>query len=297
MEFRVLRYFLEVARQRNFTLAARNLNLTQPTLSKQIMELEEELGETLLIRGKRKTELTEAGKKLQKYAGEILELVERAKKNLIGSTDKISGDVYIAGGETKSMSLAAKAMKKIRDKNPDIKFHIFSGNAESVAERLEKGLADFGFFVQPANLEKFDYINLPMSNLWGLLIRKDDPLACRYALNPADLDGVSLICSAQHLMDNEIHGWMGNESCNLQIVATYTLLYNAAIMVQEGLGAALCLDGIVDTSMSSSLCFRPLNPPLQVNTAVAWRKEHLFSPAAALFQQMLLQEINFMRDQ
>lgn len=291
MEIKSLRYFLEVARLENFTSAARSLNLSQPTLSKQIHELEEEFGTPLLIRGKRKTILTEAGKFLFKNASEIIELAERTRENIIRASSDIGGDVYIAGGETRTMRLIARAIKKTRERHPAIKFHIFSGNGEAVAERLERGLADFGAFVLPAPVEKFDYIHLPMNDRWGLLLRKNELLASHDKIRPVDLSGLPLICSAQNSVSSEILGWMGNNATNLNIVATYTLLYNATIMVQEGIGAAMCLDGIADISSSSNLCFRPFDPVLDVSMAIAWRKGGVFSAASSVFMDLLYDEI------
>lgn len=291
MEFRSLFNFLQVARSGNFTRAARSLNLSQPALSKQIMELEDELGTPLFIRGKRKTVLTEAGEYLFKNASVIVDLAERTKETIVHAGTEVGGDVSIAGGETRSMNLVAKAIKKTLVLYPRIKFHIFSGNAEAVSERLEKGLADFGVFVLPANVDRFDYVSLPMNDRWGLLLRKDDPLAERESVMASDLPGLRLICSAQGSVINEILGWMGDKAANLDIVATYTLLYNAAILVQEGIGAAICLDGIADISSASGLCFRPFAPVLDVHMAVAWRKGGLFSTAASVFQKILHEEI------
>lgn len=291
MELKSLRYFLEVARLKNFTAAARSLNLTQPALSKQIQELENEFGAALLIRGKRETRLTEAGKYLFKTASEIVELAERTKDNIIRARSNVGGDVYIAGGETRTMKLIARAIKMTQAKHPEIKFHMFSGNGEAVAERLERGLADFGAFVLPAPVEKFDYINLPMNDRWGLLLKKDDALAACDKIRPPDLTGLALICSAQNSVSNEIIGWMGNYATNLNIVATYTLLYNAAIMVQEGVGAAICLDGIADISSSSMLCFRPFEPSLDVSMAIAWKKGGALSTASRVFMDLLYAEI------
>lgn len=287
MELRVLRYFLAVAEHGNFSSAAEQLHLTQPTLSRQIMELEEEMGTPLFVRGRRQSTLTEAGRYMRKRSSEILELAERTKSALQESRSDIAGDVYIAGGETKAMSLLARAIKNTRAVHPGIKFHLFSGNAEAVAERLDKGLADFGVFIRPANLEKYEYINFPMQDNWGLLIRKDDPLAERAHIEPEDLAGLDLICSRQEMVANELSAWTGKSMEQLNVIATYTLLYNASLMVREGIGAAVCLDGIADTSKSSPLCFRPFKPSLKVSLDVAWKKQQVFSKAADVFLQVL----------
>lgn len=209
MELRILRYFVEVASRGNFTTAAEALGLTQPTLSKQIMEFEEELGKKLFVRGKKRTVLTEAGERMLKSAHQILELADRAKKDMSSDDGKIAGEIFIAGGETRVMRIVGKALKNTTDRYPAIKFHLFSGNAEAVSERLEKGLADFGLFVQPANLAGFDYVNLTEKDAWGVLVRKDHPLASLPGISPADLTDVPLICSAQDMAINEIIGWAG----------------------------------------------------------------------------------------
>lgn len=292
MELRVLRYFAEVARLGNFTAAANALHVTQPTLSRQISALEEEIGAELFLRGKGGSVLTEAGRHLLDRAGEILELAGRLKSDLKSPQEGISGDVYIAGGETKAMRLLARAIRKARADNPGIRFHIYSGNAEAVAERLDKGLADLGVFIRPANLENYACINFPITDVWGLLLQKSDPLAMRESIGPEDLKGVPLLCSRQHMVDNELAGWLGDSGVKPEIAGTYTLLYNAAIMVAEGIGAAVCLDGIADTSSASELCFRPFKPLLRVSMDVAWKKDRLFSGAAAEFLRILKNEYN-----
>ena len=291
MELRVLRYFLTVAEEKSFTGAANRLHVTQPTLSRQIRDLEEELGADLFLRGKRKIELTEAGLFLRRRAGEILELAAKTRAAFAESETGISGDVSLGGGETDAMRLVARTVRKVRQRHPNIRFHIFSGNAEDVAERLDRGLVDFGIFIRPANLEKYEYLSLPVSDVWGLLIRKDDPLAARTSIRPQDLAALPLICSRQTMVANELAGWMGEGFDRLTFVATYNLLYNAALMVEEGIGVALCLDGIADTSDTSQLCFRPLEPALKVGLDVAWKKRQVFSRAAAEFRAFLQREI------
>ncbi|MDE7240600.1 LysR family transcriptional regulator [Desulfovibrio sp.] len=290
MELRSLRYFLELARRGNFTAAAAALNLTQPTLSRQMRELEAEAGVPLLVRGKRRTALTAAGKYLAERAAEILELAERTRNSLAAGAE-IRGEVAIAGGETRAMRLIARAVGNCRASHPGIRFHIFSGNGEAVSERLEKGLADFGIFVGAASLENFACVALPLKDAWGLLLRRDHPLAAHPAITPAMLRGLSLICSAQAMADNELGGWLGAETAGLDIVATYTLLYNASLLVREGVGAAVCIDGIVDASEGSGLTFRPFRPALGVSLALAWKKGRVFSPAAEVFRRFLQEEM------
>lgn len=291
MELRVLRYFLAVAREESISGAAEALHVTQPTLSRQMMELEEELGKTLFLRGKRKISLTEEGMFLRKRAQEIVTLVEKTESEFSAAEETISGDVYIGGGETDAMRLIARAAHRLQSAYPHIAYHLFSGNAEDVTERLDRGLVDFGVFIEPADLSKYDFIKLPVTDIWGVLMRKDSPLAARPTIRPQDLPGLPLLASNQHLVKNEFSGWFGEGYEKLNIITTYNLLYNASIMVEEGMGYALCLDKIVRTSGDSPLCFRPLEPKLEVGLHIAWKKYQFFSKAAEKFLECLQREI------
>ena len=269
MELRVLRYFLAVAREESISGAAAALHVTQPTLSRQMMELEEELGKTLFLRGKRKISLTEEGMFLRKRAQEIVTLVEK----------------------TESEFSAAEETIRLQSAYPHIAYHLFSGNADDVTERLDRGLVDFGVFIEPADLSKYDFIKLPVTDIWGVLMRKDCPLAARATIRPQDLLGLPLLASNQHLVKNEFSGWFGEGYEKLNIITTYNLLYNASIMVEEGMGYALCLDKIVRTSGGSPLRFRPLEPKLEVGLHIAWKKYQFFSKAAEKFLECLQREI------
>ena len=287
MELRVLRYFLTVAREESISGAAAALHVTQPTLSRQMMELEEELGKTLFLRGKRKISLTEEGMFLRKRAQEIVTLVEKTESEFSAAEETISGDVHIGGGETDAMRLIARAAHRLQSAYPHIAYHLFSGNADDVTERLDRGLVDFGVFIEPADLSKYDFIKLPVTDIWGVLMRKDCPLAARATIRPQDLLGLPLLASNQHLVKNEFSGWFGEGYEKLNIITTYNLLYNASIMVEEGMGYALCLDKIVRTSGGSPLCFRPLEPKLEVGLHIAWKKYQFFSKAAEKFLECL----------
>lgn len=290
MELRVLRYFLAVAREQNISGAAELLHLTQPTLSRQLKDLEEELGKTLFIRGNRKVTLTEDGILLRKRAGEIIALVDKTQNELSGPGDIITGDVYIGAGETDAMRLVARIAAKLQTRFPDIKYHLYSGNSNNVAERLDKGLLDFGVFVEPADIKKYHYMRLPATDIWGLLMRRDSPLAAKDYITPADLWDIPIITSAQAMMNNVFSGWLGDEFEKLQIVATYNLIYNASMMVDEGFGYALTLDKLINTSGSSNLCFRPLNPVLDVKLDLVWKKYQVFSKAAEQFLALAQKE-------
>ena len=294
MELRVLRYFLAVAREENISAAAHSLNITQPTLSRQIMELEEELGVKLLDRGKknRKITLTEEGMLLRKRAKEIVLLTDKAKSELTSKHDVISGDIYIGGGETDAMRLIAKTARKLQKEYPHIHYHLYSGNADDVTERLDKGLLDFGILIEPADIKKYDYIQLPAAVTWGLLMRKDHPLAKKTSILPKDLNGLPVLTSNQTMVHNEISGWFGRNCESLNITATYNLIYNATLMVDEGVGCALCIDGLVNTGEESSLCFRPLKPRLEARLDLVWKKSQLFSGAARKFLEELRRNIH-----
>ncbi len=287
MDIRVLRYFLAVTREGTISGAADSLHVTQPTLSRQLMELEEELGTTLFTRGKRRISLTEEGLFLHKRAQEIVSLVERTEAAFAAAGEEVSGDVYIGGGETEGMRVIARAIHQVRQEHPHIAFHLFSGNAEDVRERLDRGSVDFGLFIEPADLSAYDFMPLPTRDTWGVLLRKDHPLAAQAAIDADDLASLPLIVSRQGLVENEFSGWMGNKFRQLSRVATYNLLYNAALMVEEGVGCALCLEGIVHTGEDGPLCFRPLRPAMDVGLKLAWKKQQCFTRAAEIFLDRL----------
>ena len=291
MDIRVLQYFLAVAREASITKAAQSLNMTPPPLSRQLKELEEELGKQLFIRGNRRVTLTEEGMILRKRAEEMVELMEKTKAEVSSSGENISGEIYIGGGETEGIRLIAKAAEKIQRKHPGISYHLFSGNADDVTERLDRGLLDFGILIEPADIKKYDFIRLPTKDRWGLLMRRDHPLAEKNGIQPEDLQGLPLIASRQSLAHNELSGWLGKQYESLQIVTTYNLLYNASLMVEEKVGCALCLDHIIPEYENSPLCFRPLEPQIEVGLDIVWKKYQVFTKPATLFLNTLQEEI------
>lgn len=291
MEFRVLKYFLTIVREGSITGAANSLHLTQPTLTRQIQELERELGQKLFVRGKYKVTLTPEGMILRKRAQEIVEMVEKTEAEFQAINDTISGDVYIGGGESDCMRYIAEVIKEIQSDYPEIKFHISSGNAEDVTEKLDKGLLDFGVLIQPVDLSKYDNLALPDKDVWGVVMRKDSPLAKKDCVELEDLRGLPLINSRQAMRKtsakNEFIEWFCGEFENMNTVATINLIYNAAVMVKAGIGYAITLDKLVDTSVQSELCFRPLKPKLESGLDIVWKKYQVFSPAAKLFLDRL----------
>ena len=288
MELRVLRYFLEVAREENITAAAESMHITQPTLSKQLMDLEDELGKKLFIRGKRRITLTEDGMLLRKRASEIIELVEKTETELQKNNELVVGDVYIGAAETDGIKLIAKICKNSQNKYPNIHYHLFSGNSEDVLEKLDKGLIDFAILFEPSDFKKYNHIKLPVYNNWGLLMKKDNPLAKLEYIKPKDLLNIPLIFSKQALDNNELTGWFGYNVEKLNIVATYNLIYNASFFVEENFGSALTLDNLVN---NPNLCFKPLAPNLKSNLVMAWKKYQVFSKASQIFLDELQKDL------
>lgn len=287
MEIRVLRYFLAIAREGSITNAAEFLHITQPTLSRQIRELEEELGQKLFVRGSHNMSLTAEGMILRKRAEEIISMVDKTEAEFSAMESTVAGDIYIGGGETQAISLIAKAAKELREEYPDIHYHLYSGNSTDVTERLDKGLLDFGILIQPADISKYDYITIPAKDSWGVIMRKDSPLAKKKSIRKEDLMSLPLIFSRQVVSDkndeNSFFEWFGNDFDKLNIVTTFNLIYNATIMVDAGIGYAVSLDKLADTSQDSNLCFRPLEPRLESGLNIVWKKYQVFSAAAQLF--------------
>ena len=286
MELRVLQYFLAVAKEQNISAAAQSLHLTQPTLSRQLRELEEELGKELMIRGSRKITLTEDGMLLRKRAEEILELVDRTQQEIMRSDDTVSGDIYIGTGETDGVRQIARTANQLQEAYPGIRFHIVSGDAVDVCEQLDKGLLDFGVLLGDIDKTKYHYMELPMKDTWGVLMRRDGPLAQQNTVSPGDLWDKPLILSRQVDNKSGLYRWLRKEPSELRTVATYNLIYNASLMVDEGMGYAFTLDKLVNTT-GSQLCFRPLHPKLELGMYLVWKKSQIFSKAAELFLQHL----------
>ena len=292
MEFRVLQYFLAIAKEETISNAAESLHITQPTLSRQMKGLEEQLGKQLFIRGNRKINLTEEGILLRQRAEEIISLVEKTESEIMHSDTTISGDIYIGSGETEGMRILAKVIDTCHKEYPKIKFHLYSGNSQDVVEKIENGLIDFGVLIEPADISKYDFIKIPVKDKWGVLMRKDSPIASLKSITADTLKKLPLICSSQEIVKNEISGWLNDDYNKLNIVATYNLIYNASLLVEEGSGYALGLDKLINTSGNSKLCFIPLEPKLEVGLTLIWKKYHLFSKAASYFLNQLRKEIN-----
>ena len=283
VEIRVLRYFLEAAREGNITRAATRLHVTQPTLTRQLQQLEAELGRKLYIRGNYNIRLTEEGELLRERAQEIIDLEEKARSELAAVQNEVSGVVYIGAGETVGIRSVGGVLKELMKRYPNVRYRMISAAGDDVSEKLDKGLIDFGVFVGKVNLDKYEHLPLPDVDVWGVLLLEDDPLARQGFARPEDLLSRPLLCSYQATEEGELADWLGYPMERLNVVGLYNLMYNASVMVQEGLGAALGIDGIINTTGRSALRFVPLEPRMTARLVLAWKKGAVFSPAARKF--------------
>ena len=285
MEFRVLKYFLMVAREENITKAAALLHLTQPTLSRQLMQLEAELGVKLFHRSKHSIILTEDGMLLKRRAQEIVSLSDKTVQELSHKEDMLSGEIAIGCGETKNMLFLSEQIKKFRQKYPLVQFSIHSAIADDIKERIEKGVLDIGLLMEPVDVGKYEFIRMPQKEKWGILVRKDSELAAKESINPKDLTNVPLIMVKRELVKNELASWFGDYYEGLRIAATYNLILNAASMVERGVGVALCFD--LGAAFYEDLCFIPLAPTLETGSVLVWKKNQTLGAATSQFMRFL----------
>ena len=279
MELRVLNYFLMVAREENITKAAQLLHLTQPTLSRQLMQLEDELGVKLFRRSNHRIVLTDDGMLLKRRAQEMIDLAEKTKLDLVKS-EQLSGEIAIGSGELISFSFLAEIMSAFQQKNPLVKYRIFSANADNIKDRLEKGLLDLGLLSEPVDIGKYEFIRMAVKEEWGVLVHCDDELAGQEYVTPQDLINRRLFVSERALVQNEFSAWFGKNADSLDIAATYNLLYNIAVMVQHKMGTALC---IRLEAKYDGLCFVPLKPQLKFGSVMVWKKNQIVSPLINAF--------------
>ena len=252
-------------------------------------ELEDEFGKQLFVRGNRKITLTDDGLFLRKRAEEIIELVNKTESEMLNDYQILSGDIYIGAGETENIRLIIQIIERVQKDHPNIKFHFYSGNADDVSDKLDKGLLDFGILIEPVNKSKYNFIEIPATDTWGVLMKKDSPLAQLDKITPQDIKDKHLILSSQSLVKNEIANWFGEKYENLNIKATYNLIYNASLMVEENMGYALTLDKLINTTGKSQLCFRPLYPKLEKELVIVWKKYQFFSKVSEYFLNELYQ--------
>lgn len=292
MEIRVLKYFLAVAREKNITNAAMSLHITQSTLSRRLKELEEELGKQLFIRGNKKITLTEDGLLLRKRAEEIVSLSDKTITDIKYSDTLIGGDIAIGCAETEGLRTIIQMMMSVQHTYPNIRFHISSGDKQNVLEDLERGLIDFGIFIDPIDKTNYNYLLLPRKEVLGVVARKDSSLAKKGYVTKEDLLNVPLILSRQLCEDSLLMRWFGKQLSDLHVVATYSLIFNAGLMVSEGMGYAIAIDKLIDINGNNNLCFLPLSPSIETNLYIMWKKQQLFSKVASKFLDELENTLN-----
>lgn len=279
MELRVLNYFLEVAREGSITGAAKVLHISQPTLSKQLKDLEYELGSKLFVRSNYSVKLTDEGLLLRKRAEDILDMANKTLEEFSNLNDITGGDIRIGCAESYNIRYLADVIKDFRTKYPGLRFHIKSGDTKQVTEDLDRGLSDFAVIVEPPDLSKYNYLTLPEADTWGLLMRNDSPLAPKKVIHPEDLSGLPLIVSEQ-AFKADLPRWCGEKLDDLNVIGSINLFYNGSICVKSGLCYMLTFDRLADVSAESGLCFRPLSPVLKTQMFIIWKKYQVFTPIA-----------------
>lgn len=282
MELRTLEYFLAVASEQNISRAAEFLHLSQPTLSRQLMNLEEEFGCRLFIRGKRKITLTEDGILFRKMAQEITDLARKAEAEMKNPAHILAGDIYIGSGESASVARIVECAASLQKEYPDVHFHFTSGDSQDLEDRLDKGLFDFCILFGDIDHSRYEYIDLPYKERWCLLIRKDDPLAERDTISTSDLQNIPLILSRRSSQYSNFFNWLGEDPKKLNIVATYNLSYIAGQMAQAGMGYVITLETLINTE-GTELCSKEIEPPLYLNLHLVWKKHRPISRAATMF--------------
>lgn len=288
MELRVLKYFLMTAREENITKAAKNLHITQPTLSRQLMQLEEELGTKLFERSNHNIYLTEDGMLLRKRAQDIVELSDRAKNELLNKNKELTGRIIFGCGETMCVRQLSHTMAEFQKRNPEIKYEIYTAIADEIKERLDKGLIDIGLLTEPVDIVKYNFIRLRQKEQWGVIVREDSPLADKASVTAKDLADMPLIMTKRNLVKSELENWFGDTFERLNIAGTYNLLNNAATMVAENIGVALCFELGVHYD---GLKFVPLSPRLETGSVIVWQKNQMLSEATKQFIEMLKEDI------
>lgn len=290
MELRVLKYFLAVAREENITRAAALLHITQPTLSRQLMQMEEELGVKLFRRSKHNVFLTEDGMRLRRRAQEIIDLADKTEKELAHEEETISGEISIGCGETQNMKPLSQMIASFQQKYPDVSFEIYTAIADDVKERLENGILDMGLLLEPVEISKYHFARMPLQDKWQILMRKDSSLAEKEKITPKDLRGVPLIFAKRQAVRNELENWFGDAVKEMRIVSTCNLSHsNRSIMVESGIGVAM---GIEFTCNEDTLCLRPMEPEIVNSSVLVWKKNQTLSPAMFIFIEHVKQHLD-----
>lgn len=283
MDIRILRYFLMVAKEGNITKAAENLHITQPTLSRQLMDLEERVGTTLFVRGKKQITLTDKGILLQQRAKEIIGLLEKTERDISENENIISGIVSVGCVETIVSQMLSKAMKEFKEKYPMIKYELYSADGDDIKEKIDRGDIDVGILVEPVESAKYDYIRIPYYDQWGVVVKDTSSIATKEYINVNDLIDIPLIIPRRNIVKDEISRWLNIPQDKLNIVASINFLTNALLLVQEGFGCVICVEGAFSIRRVEGICFVPLIPKRTAGHVLVWKKNRIFNTATSLF--------------
>ena len=282
-----MEYFLAVAREGNITRAAEKLHVTQPTISRQLADLEEALGTPLLIRGKRQVTLTDAGALFQQRAEEIIALMDKTRRDLAEQGDLVSGTVTLGCVESCASRLLPQALGAFSQLYPQVQYELYSADGDDIREKLDRGELDFGILLEPIEAAKYDFIRLPYWETWGIVLRRDHPLARKQTIEREDFLSIPLSMPRREIVQDSIAEWFGVERSQLHIFSGHTLLNNVALLVEAGLCCAVCVDGAFDLHGGDSLCFRPFSPERTTGHVLAWKKNRVFHPAASRFRDYI----------
>ena len=286
MEIRTLRYFLAVAREENMTRAADLLHVTQPTLSKALKSLEDELGKKLFTRHSFRIELTEEGVLLRKRAEDLVFMADKIEQEFLSLDDITGGDIYFGLAESYQIRYLAREVMRFKKTYPDMRYHITSGDTEQVTEKLDKGLLDFAVICETPDERKYNYILFPEADYFGAVIPAEAKLSKKEQIKVDDLTGLPLFCSEQS-WENDIRPWAKERFRDLRLEGSFRLSYNGSMFAKEGLGILLTLNNLIDTSPESGLVFRPLSPHLEMKMYLIWNKYQSFTPIADLFLKQI----------
>lgn len=283
MELRVLKYFLTVAQEKNITKAAEILHITQPTLSRQLIELEEELNVKLFIRGKRNITLTNNGLFLKERAEEILTLSEKTKSDFLNNKNIIKGIISIGCVEAECIKDFVETVKIFQNKYPNVQFDLYNGYGDDIIEKIEKGIVDIGVVLEPIDISKYDFIKLSQKEKWGLLVNIKNPLAEKNEISLNEFFSYPIILPKRGAVQNEILNWFSEKMINPNITAFYNLLSNVVILVEKELGCAVCMEGALSIKNNKNIKFIPFNPEKTTNGVIIWKKNKILSPCVSLF--------------
>ena len=292
MELRVLKYFLMVSREENITKAAQLLHVTQPALSRQLMQLEEELGVKLFERSSHSIVLTNDGMLLKRRAQEIVELAEKTKKEL-SEEKELSGELEIGSGEFKSFSFFADIISEFNEKNPNVSFKFYSGNGDLIKSKLERGILDVGLLSDPVDISRYEFIRFPIKEVWGVFVHEDFEIAKKDFVMPEDLIGIPMLMPHRRLVQDEIKNWFGDLFDEINVFAVYDLLYNSAVMVRKKMGVMLSIEL---ESKFDGLKFIPLSPKREFGSVMVWKKNQVYSAAASTFIEYVKKYIKDISD-